>query len=81
MSTVRKTITLNLQQDRWVQEQIIAGRYADDSECISDLIRREQIHLADLAAIRLALMEGEASGEPRRLDVVAFKQRMLAAHG
>jgi antitoxin ParD1/3/4 len=34
-----------------------------------------------LEAIRSALIEGEASGEPRRFDATAFKHRMLAAHG
>jgi len=34
-----------------------------------------------IEAIRAALIEGEASGEPRRFDPVAFKQRMLTAYG
>lgn len=31
-----------------------------------------------MMAIRTALIEGEASGEPKKLDIGAFKQRMLA---
>lgn len=81
MSTVRKTITLTAQQDDWIKAQIEAGRYTNDSECIRDLIRREQERSAELDVIRAALMEGEASGEPRPFDASAFKQRMLAAHG
>lgn len=81
MSTVRKTITLTEQQDRWVKAQIEAGHYTNDSEYIRDLIRREQERSAEIEAIRTALIEGEASGEPKRFDVVAFKQRMLASHG
>jgi Arc/MetJ-type ribon-helix-helix transcriptional regulator len=27
--------------------------------------------------VRAALLEGEASGEPKRFDISAFKQRML----
>ena len=42
MGTVRKTITLTDQQDNWVKAQINAGHYTNDSECIRDLIRREQ---------------------------------------
>ena len=42
MGTVRKTITLTDQQDRWIKAQIIAGHYTNDSEYIRDLIRREQ---------------------------------------
>ena len=81
MSTVRKTITLTEQQHNWVKAQINAGHYTNDSEYIRDLIRREQERSAELEAIRAALMEGEASGEARRFDVTAFKQRMMAAHG
>jgi antitoxin ParD1/3/4 len=81
MGTVRKTITLTDQQDIWVKSQINAGQYTNDSECIRDLIRREQERSAEMEAIRTALIEGEASGEPRRFDASAFKQRMLATHG
>ena len=81
MSTVRKTITLTEQQDQWVKAQINAGNYTNDSECIRDLIRREQERSAEIEAVRAALIEGEASGEPRLFDATAFKQRMLAAHG
>jgi antitoxin ParD1/3/4 len=81
MGTVRKTITLTDQQDDWIKAQIDAGRYTNDSEYIRDLIRREQERSAELDAIRAALMEGEASGEPQPFDALAFKQRMLAAHG
>lgn len=81
MSTVRKTITLTDKQDDWIKAQIAAGRYTNDSEYIRDLIRREQERSAELDVIRAALMEGEASGEPRPFDASAFKQRMLVAHG
>jgi antitoxin ParD1/3/4 len=81
MGTVRKTITLTEQQDNWVKAQIEAGNYTNDSEYIRDLIRREQERSAETEAIRSALLEGEASGEPKRFDISAFKQRMLAGHG
>jgi len=81
MATVRKTITLTDQQDNWIKSQINAGHYTNDSEYIRDLIRREQERNAEIEAIRSALIEGEASGEPRRFDPAAFKQRMQAAHG
>ncbi len=81
MGTVRKTITLTEQQDNWVKAQIEAGNYTNDSEYIRDLIRREQERSAETEAIRAALLEGEASGEPKRFDISAFKQRMLAGHG
>jgi antitoxin ParD1/3/4 len=81
MGTVRKTITLTDQQDNWIKAQVDAGHYTNDSEYIRDLIRREQERSAEVEAIRAALIEGEASGEPRRFNPAEFKQRMLAAHG
>lgn len=81
MGIVRKTITLTDQQDNWIKAQISAGHYANDSEYIRDLIRREQERSAEIEAIRAALIEGEVSGEPRRFDPASFKQRMRAAHG
>jgi antitoxin ParD1/3/4 len=52
MGTVRKTITLTEQQDNWVKAQINAGYYTNDSECIRDLIRREQERYAEIDVIR-----------------------------
>ena len=63
MGTVRKTITVTDQQDDWIKAQIKAGRYTNDSECLRDLIRRDQAQ-AEIAAIHAALVEGENSGEP-----------------
>ncbi|ARQ75181.1 addiction module antitoxin [Pseudomonas fragi] len=81
MGTVRKTITVTDQQDGWIKAQIEAGHYTNDSEYIRDLIRREQERSAEVDAIRAALREGEASGQPRAFDPDAFKKRMLTAHG
>lgn len=81
MGAVRKTITLTDSQDCWIKAQVDAGHYTNDSECIRDLIRREQERSAETEAVRAALIEGEASGEPRPFDASAFKQRMSDAHG
>lgn len=81
MSTVRKTISLTDQQDGWIKAQIQAGHYTNDSEYIRDLIRREQERVAQLEALRAALIEGENSGAPQPFDVQAFKARMAAGHG
>ena len=78
MGTVRKTITLTDTQDGWIKAQIDAGHYTNDSEYIRDLIRREQERSAGIEAVRAALIDGEASGEPRLFDAGALKQRMLA---
>ncbi|MCU1739624.1 MULTISPECIES: type II toxin-antitoxin system ParD family antitoxin [Pseudomonas] len=81
MGTVRKTITVTDKQDGWIKAQIDAGHYTNDSEYIRDLIRREQERSAELEAIRTALLDGEASGEPRPFDAEAFKRKMLTTHG
>jgi antitoxin ParD1/3/4 len=81
MGTVRKTITLTDQQDAWIKSKIDAGRYTNDSECIRDLIRREQDGEAEAQALRAAIIEGEASGEPVPFDAESFKQRMSLEHG
>lgn len=81
MATVRKTITLTDKQDGWIKAQIDAGHYTNDSEYIRDLIRREQERSAAIESVRAALIEGEASGEPKAFDASAFKQRMQSPHG
>lgn len=80
MATVRKTITVTDAQDSWIKAQVDSGQYTNDSECIRDLIRREQEQRYSLEAIRSALIAGEASGEPRPFDAQAFKQRMMNKH-
>ena len=74
MGTVRKTITLTEQQDGWIKAQINAGHYTNDSEYIRDLIRREQERSAEVETIRDALIQGEASREPRRFGAAEFNQ-------
>lgn len=81
MVTVRKIITLTGEQDDWIKAQIEAGHYTSDSECIRDLIRRNQRRSAEVEAIRDALHEGENSGQPRAFASESFKLRMLATFG
>jgi len=80
MGTKRKTITITDNQDNWIKSQIKAGEFTNDSEYIRDLIRRDQISLADIEAIRAALIEGEESGEPQPFDVAQFKSAMTTKH-
>lgn len=73
MSMHRKTITLTEQQNGWVKGQIESGHFGNDSEYIRHLIRRDQREQEQLATLRQALAEGEASGDPKPLDMVAIK--------
>jgi len=81
MISIRKTITVTAQQDAWIKLQIEDGHYTNDSECIRDLIRREQERNAEVDAIRQALIDGENSGAPKKFNPTAFKQRMQKKHG
>lgn len=47
----------------WVQGQIETGKYANASDYVRDLIRRDQ---EKVEVIRHALLEGERSGVSRR---------------
>jgi putative addiction module CopG family antidote len=74
MGTVRKTITLTEQQDDWIKARIHAGHYTNDSECLRDLIRREQQRDADLEAIWLCTRSawGRAQAD-RYIDLLGSK--------
>ena len=69
------------QQVASISAQTDVDTYTRDSEHIRDLILRKQARSADIEAIRLALIEGESSGEPRPFSANEFKQRMLKANG
>jgi antitoxin ParD1/3/4 len=58
MATLNISITEDMRE--WVDRQVSSGRYANASDYMRDLIRTNQ-SAAD--AIRLALIEGEQSGE------------------
>ena len=62
MGTVRKTITLTDQQDRWVKARITAGDFTNDSEYIRALIRRDQEQSARFRTLEAAIQEGIDSG-------------------
>ena len=76
MTTERRNIVISDAQDRWIKAQIDTGRYASYSECIRELIRREQRRCDRNEAICSALILGESSGEPLPFDPETFKQRM-----
>lgn len=80
MATVRKTITVTVQQDSWIKAQIAAGDFTNDSEYIRDLIRRDQARRARIDAIRKELIKGETSGAPEPFDSDAFKEQMAVKY-
>ena len=62
MGTVRKTVTLTDQQDRWIRVRTVAGDFASDSEYIRELIRRDQEESIKLQALKCAIQDGLDSG-------------------
>lgn len=70
----------------WVEEQAKSGRYANTSDVVRDLIRREQVKADKIANMQRLIDEARASGisdrTPRQIfeDVKAeFERRKGAA--
>ena len=55
-------ISLPDQMKKWVEDQTRDGRYANSSDVVRDLIRREQIKAEKIAYWRTLVEEAEASG-------------------
>ena len=55
-------ISLPDQMKQWVEDQTKDGRYANSSDVIRDLIRREQIKAEKIAHMQRLIDEGRASG-------------------
>lgn len=55
-------ISLPQQMKDWVEEQAKDGKYANSSDVVRDLIRRELVKREKIAAMQARLDEGEASG-------------------
>jgi len=64
----------------WVEEQAKSGRYANSSDYVRDLIRRDQDRREAIAEIQSAVDEGLASGPQAPLDCSTFKSRMRAKY-
>ena len=62
-------ISLPDQMKNWVEECVQSGRYANASDYVRDLIRRDHIKLEQL---RQALTEGENSGPSTGLNIDVF---------
>ncbi|MEA3544634.1 MAG: type II toxin-antitoxin system ParD family antitoxin [Thermodesulfobacteriota bacterium] len=62
-------ISLPDQMRSFVEECVQSGRYANASDYVRDLIRRDHIKLE---LLRQALIEGENSGPSTGLDIDAF---------
>jgi len=73
-------VSLPDQMKAWVEAQAETGRYANASDYVRDLIRRDQERGAKIAALQSLIEEGLASGDAQPLDPDAFLARMRAQH-
>ena len=58
----------------WVEAQIKTGQYANNSDYLRDLIRKDQRNSEKLKALQEAITQGFASGKAVKLDMLAIKQ-------
>jgi antitoxin ParD1/3/4 len=64
---------------RWVEDQVKGGQYANVSDYVRDLIRRDQQSRQQLADLRAAIDLGVESGiSPHGLDDVFAAARKIA---
>ena len=64
----------------WVEDQAKSGRYANSSDYVRDLIRRDRARLEAIAELQTAIDAGLASGPAAPLDRDAFKSQMRARY-
>ena len=65
----------------WVESQTRTGRFANASDYMRDLIRRDQAWAEVIATLQSAVDEGVQSGDPKSIDTAAFLVRMREQHG
>ncbi|MEQ9210837.1 MAG: type II toxin-antitoxin system ParD family antitoxin [Pseudomonadales bacterium] len=53
----------------WVEAQTQSGQYANNSDYVRDLIRRDQQRADQLSALQKAIAEGIASGSATQIDI------------
>jgi len=63
----------------WVEAQARSGRYANASDYVRDLIRRDQERTEKSAALQALITEGLESGPGETFDLDAFLGEMRAA--
>lgn len=60
----------------WVEVQTKSGLYANNSDYVRDLIRRDQLRAQKLRVMQQAIATGIESGEPKAWSKDDFKARM-----
>lgn len=65
----------------FIEGQVAQGRYGSASDVVRAALRLLEEREARLTALRAALAEGEASGQPQAFDFDAMIARKRAASG
>lgn len=65
----------------WVEVQLKTGLYANNSDYVRDLIRKDQLHAQKQAMLQQAITAGLESGDAGALDMQAIKQQARAKAG
>ncbi|MFW8636980.1 type II toxin-antitoxin system ParD family antitoxin [Cribrihabitans pelagius] len=69
-------VSLPDQMKNWVEDQARTGTYANSSDYVRDLIRRDQTRAAAIAEVQSAIDAGLASGPAEALTAEDFKAAM-----
>jgi antitoxin ParD1/3/4 len=73
-------ISLPEPMKRWVEAQAEGGLYANSSDYVRDLIRRDQVRAEKIAAMNAMIAEGLASGvSERSMDEILEDARQRVA--
>lgn len=75
MTTMNVSIPDSMKQ--WVEQQTQSGQYANASDYMRHLIRRDQERMAKIAHVQALVTEGIRSG-PGRRSMAALKKAALA---
>ncbi|MFN3635985.1 MAG: type II toxin-antitoxin system ParD family antitoxin [Rhizobium rhizophilum] len=75
------TVTVSGELAEFMEAKISAGDYASEAEVIEAALALLRDEIDGLAAIRAAIKEGEASGEPQPFDPVQFLDEIHRKYG
>ncbi|MBI1194011.1 MAG: type II toxin-antitoxin system ParD family antitoxin [Bacteroidetes bacterium] len=83
MATIRKSITFTNTLSNWMQALVASGEYANESEYVRELVRRDRENNAKLYALREAINEGLKSGVSSRTvaQILKSKEAQLRRDG
>ncbi len=58
MATIRKSITFTEKLSEWVQRMVATGDYANESEYLRDLVRRDRAKNAEFLHLKAEIQKG-----------------------